>query len=207
MSLKFQLAHLRSQLCVTLPYPETKFTSQTVIVTGSNVGMGFEAAQHFVRLDAARVILAVRSLPRGQAAAKTIEELTGRKGIVEVWELDLLSYQSVQAFASRVNALLDRLDVFIGNAAKYTWKFEVAEQDESTITVNVVSTMLLAVLVLPKLRETSVKLQKDTILSMTGSFMHFEATLPERMSPKIFDALRDKNKARMNHRSVDPSND
>ena len=35
----------------SLPYPETKHTGQTVIVTGSNVGLGLEAARHFTRLE------------------------------------------------------------------------------------------------------------------------------------------------------------
>ena len=56
MALKF----LKEQLLTTLPYPQESAAGQTVIVTGANVGLGFEAARHFVRLGAAKVILAVR---------------------------------------------------------------------------------------------------------------------------------------------------
>jgi retinol dehydrogenase-12 len=59
MGIKDAVGILRSQFA-HLPYPTKKFTGQTIIVTSSNVGLGLEAARHFVRLDAAKVIIAVR---------------------------------------------------------------------------------------------------------------------------------------------------
>lgn len=88
---------LRSQF-IGLPYPTKKFTGQTVIVTGSNVGLGLEAARHFVRLDAAKVIIAVRAISKGEEAARSIAESTGRPDIVDVWPIDLTNYGSVKAF-------------------------------------------------------------------------------------------------------------
>lgn len=55
---------LYSQLIQTLPYPKASFAGKSVIVTGSNVGLGKEAA----RLGASPLILAVRSLEKGNAA-------------------------------------------------------------------------------------------------------------------------------------------
>jgi retinol dehydrogenase-12 len=55
---------LYSQLLVTLPYPTKDFTGQTIISTGANTGLEFEAAKHFIRLHASEVILAVRSLEK-----------------------------------------------------------------------------------------------------------------------------------------------
>lgn len=40
------MGFLYSQLCVTPEYPVQSFSGQTVIVTGSNVGLGLEAAHH-----------------------------------------------------------------------------------------------------------------------------------------------------------------
>lgn len=68
---------LRSQF-VALPYPAKSYSVQTVIVTGANVGLGLEAARHFARLDAQKVIVAVRSRGKREAAAKSIHESTGR---------------------------------------------------------------------------------------------------------------------------------
>ena len=150
------LAFMRSQFFNTPPYPTKKYTDQTIIVTGSNAGLGLEAARHFVRLDAAKVILAVRNLEKGDAAKKSIEQSSGRTGVVEVWQLDLAHYESVRFFAKRAMGL-ERLDVVVENAGILTGKFVMMEENESSVTTNVVSTVLHALLLLPKLRETGAK--------------------------------------------------
>jgi len=178
---------LKSQF-TKLPYPDKKFTGQTVIVTGSNVGLGFEAARHLVRLDASKVILAVRTLSKGETAKQSIEDSTKRTGVVEVWEVDQEDYGSVKAFADRAKGL-ERLDVVILNAGLMTQEFNLAEGHEKMMTVNVISTFLLALLLIPKLRETAVKYSKAPVLTFTGSFTHFMTTFPERENEHILEAL------------------
>lgn len=194
------VSFLRSHWLFTLPYPTHKFTGQTIIVTGANTGLGLESARHFVRLGAARVILAVRSAARGQAAAESITESTGRSGVVEVWELDLSSYASVKALAARAEAELERLDVVVANAAMSTLAFRRAEDNEETVTVNFVSTFLLGLLLLPKLRETSVKLDNEVVLTFVGSFTHWLATFPGRGAEHILEELAYPKKAKMEDR-------
>ncbi|KAH8810920.1 hypothetical protein F5884DRAFT_671785 [Xylogone sp. PMI_703] len=46
------------------PYLTQDFAGLTVIVTGSNTGLGLEAVQHFVRLNAEWVILAVKTVTK-----------------------------------------------------------------------------------------------------------------------------------------------
>lgn len=75
-------------------------------------------------------------------------------------------------------------------------------RDEITVRVNVVSTMLLAMLLLPKLRETSIRHGKETVCTFTGSCVHFTAEFPERGAGDIFGELADEKKARMGDRSV-----
>ena len=150
------IAFLRSQLFFHPPYPTKKYTDQTIIVTGSNAGLGLEASRHFVRLDAAKVILAVRNLEKGEAAKQSIEASTGRTGVVQVWQLDLASYESVKDFAKRAQGL-ERLDVLVENAGIVTFNFSMMEDNESSITTNVVSPILHSLLLLPKLRETGAK--------------------------------------------------
>lgn len=193
-------SYLRSHWFLTLPYPTHSFAGQTIIVTGSNTGMGLESARHFVRLGAVKVVLAVRSLARGQVAAESIAESTGRRGVVDVWELDLASYASVKALATRAQTELDRLDVVVANAAVSTEEFRLAEDNEETVTVNFMSTMLLGLLLLPKLRETSVKLDKEVVLTFVGSFVHWLTSFPERKAQHILAELADKKKARMEDR-------
>lgn len=110
------MGSVRSQLFITPKYPTTSFEGQTVIVTGSNVGLGREAARHIARLGASKLILAVRNLEAGDKAKKDIETSTRIKSdIIEVWKLDLASYDSVKAFAARA-AELPQIDVLLENA-------------------------------------------------------------------------------------------
>jgi hypothetical protein len=69
------LSFLRSQLLINLPTPTASFTGKTVIVTGSNIGLGKEAARHFARLGASTTNLAVRDVPKGDAAESRHREL------------------------------------------------------------------------------------------------------------------------------------
>ena len=107
------LQFLYGQLFTQLPKPTTSFEGKTVIVTGSNVGLGKEAARHITNNNASTVILAVRSLEKGEAAKKDIEASTGKTNVVKVWQLDMSSYQSVLDFAERANKELPRLDIAI----------------------------------------------------------------------------------------------
>jgi NAD(P)-dependent dehydrogenase (short-subunit alcohol dehydrogenase family) len=63
---------LYSQLLVKIPEQTSDFSNQTVIVTGSNTGLGLEAARLLIRLNASKVILAVRTISKGEAAARSI---------------------------------------------------------------------------------------------------------------------------------------
>ena len=154
-----------------LPYPTFDFSNQTIIVTGANVGLGLEAARHLVRLGAAKVILGCRSVEKGEVAKKDIEESTKRTAVVDVWQVDLSSYESVKQFCARVQTL-ERLDAVIENAGLATPTFEKVEGMESTITVNVISTFLMALLLLPKLRADAFKYNSVPRLTIVASDAH-----------------------------------
>lgn len=124
---------------------------KTYIVTGSNSGLGFEAVQHLVRLGSRQVILAVRSESRGQAALAAIESATGVRGVAEVWVLDMSSYESILSFTERVKRDLERVDAIIENASAADKDWILCEGMESTMTVNVLGTLFLAVLLMPYL--------------------------------------------------------
>lgn len=184
MTPSFLLKWFKSQWLFTPPVPTASYEGQTVIVTGANVGLGFEAARLIVRLGAAKVILAVRSVGKGEEAKKSIEESEKKSGVVDVWQLDLSSYASVEEFAARVNNELPRLDVILENAGIATQNFNLAEGNEATITTNVISTYLLALLVLPKLKETAAKFNRQTYLTIVSSEVHFLTKLPYVMKEK-----------------------
>jgi NAD(P)-dependent dehydrogenase (short-subunit alcohol dehydrogenase family) len=127
----------------------------TYIVTGANTGLGFEAAKQLVVLGAARVILGVRNIESGEKAQKDIEAATGKSGVAKVWAIDLASYDSVKAFAKRADTELDCIDALIENAGVAAYQRTMAEGHVLDVTVNVLSTLLLAVLLLPKMSETA----------------------------------------------------
>lgn len=175
----------------TLPIVPTPqdCNGKTYIVTGANTGLGFECAKHLVRLSAVKVILGVRSLSKGETARSKIEAATGRKGVAEVWHLDLTSYESVQNFAKKVRGL-DRVDAVIENASVALDKWTYAEGLETTLTVNVVSTFLLAALILQKLQESSKKFGNKPYLVVVGSGAGFsQKGVLEKIDGDIFDGL------------------
>lgn len=188
-----------SQIFVALPYPKQDLTDQTIIVTGANTGLGLEAARHFTRLNASKVILGVRSLDKGEGAKKSIEESTGRSGVVEAWRLDLCSYESVKQFAQRAQGL-QRLDVVVENAGIAPSTFAMAEDNESMVTVNVISTFLLGLLILPKLRETAAKFNVQPHLTVVSSEVHMMAKFEERKNPDLLKTLNDENTTDMGDR-------
>lgn len=127
---------LYSQLFITPPAPTRDLTGHTLIVTGANTGLGKEVARHYVRLGADKVILACRSVEKGEAAKRDIEQQTGRPGVVDVWTLDLADYDSVRQFAEQARSL-KRIDALVENAGISTEEFRLVAGNESTVTVNV----------------------------------------------------------------------
>ncbi|XP_078347257.1 retinol dehydrogenase 12-like [Oculina patagonica] len=87
---------------------------KTVIITGANTGLGKQTALELARRQA-RVILACRSLERGQKAAEEIRsKVKGAEVVVK--SLDLSSLESVRKFAEEILKEEARLDVLINNA-------------------------------------------------------------------------------------------
>ena len=52
------------------PVVTADLTGKTVVVTGANMGLGFEAAKHLARMNPKKLIIAVRSQEKGEETAK-----------------------------------------------------------------------------------------------------------------------------------------
>lgn len=115
-----------------------ELSSKVAIVTGANVGLGFESAKQLLALKLSHLILAVRSVEKGEAAAARLRQ-EYPKAKVEVWKLDMCSYTSVQAFAARVDRDLTRLDIALLNAGLIKPTFEVVKETGHEESMQVVS--------------------------------------------------------------------
>lgn len=147
---------LRAQYVPPTDPKGISFAGKIVLLTGATSGLGYEAAIKFLNLGVDSLIIGSRSLQRGKATKERLERQTQRPGVIQVWELEMGSFASVKSFASRVEAEVDRLDVALLNAGLWNREYiRSSEGWEETIQVNALSTALLALLLLPKLRRSS----------------------------------------------------
>ena len=114
--------------------PRAAFPSNTVLVTGSDVELGLEAAQHFVSMAAARVILADNPVSKGEAVRDSIQSRTFHKDVRDVVNLDMDDFQSVKEFTDRVGKEVRILNSAIltrGSSSKITSKAEGVGEDST----------------------------------------------------------------------------
>ncbi|KAK4152580.1 hypothetical protein C8A00DRAFT_44390 [Chaetomidium leptoderma] len=180
-----------SNLFVKLPAPHAnpELSRQIIIVTGSNTGLGLETGRHLLRLGLGKLIMAVRNLDKGQQAKQDLLASTGRdEASVEVWLLDMDSYDSVKTFASRVSEL-PRVDGVLANAGIMTSKYSFSEGHEKTLNVNVISTFLLCLLLMPKMRESWRQTGWPCRFVIPNSALHYLAPLGELDSSPVADII------------------
>lgn len=147
----FLRSFIKSQFC-TKPRKApagTSLSGQVAIITGASSGLGLHCAHHFLSLKLSHLILAVRSLEKGEAVARKLRS-NYPAARIEVWHLEMSSYSSIQDFCARVEKNLPRLDITILNAGLIQPSFNTCSTGhEEVIQVNYLSTFLLAILMLP----------------------------------------------------------
>ncbi|KAE8853672.1 hypothetical protein HRS9122_00664 [Pyrenophora teres f. teres] len=172
------------------------YSGRNIIVTGATSGIGKEAVFKFARLGAAKVIIAARDAKKGELTKASLEARLGRKGQLEVWELDMMSYDSVEAFARRATDL-DHIDIAILNAGARRVRFNQSVHGwEEVLQVNTLSTTLLAILLLPKLKQSKQHTGAIPVLEFVNSGLHQNAILsPEvRQEPNVLNQFNTKEK-------------
>ncbi|KAL8980982.1 MAG: hypothetical protein Q9205_004096 [Flavoplaca limonia] len=139
--------------------PTTSFSNRTILVTGANSGLGFEAAQKFISLGAETVFLACRSISKGEAARSEICARTGcEQDRMRVMELDMSSWGSIREFVRGLREEVgDKgLDVALLNAGVVQFSHQMSDEGwEQTLQVNVLGSTLLGISLLSLLSPTS----------------------------------------------------
>jgi len=174
--------------------PTTSFAGKTVLITGPNAGLGFEAATKFARLGASKLIFGVRSLERGQEAKTKIEQLTKcDPDVIQLVQLDMGTYSSVERFAKDVTDRFSVIHAAILNAGVAPPSHKLSKEGwEMSLQVNVVSTAYLAILLLPKLRESGRAIGEPVYLEFVSSTGHGDVAVESvRDSKSILKKVND----------------
>ncbi len=152
-------------------------SGRVAIVTGANTGIGYGAAA--VLADkGAHVVLAVRNLEKGNAAAAKIKAASPN-ATVTVQELDLTSLDNVRKAADDLRANFPRIDLLINNAGvMYTDKASTKDGFELQFGTNHLGHFALTGLLL------------DNLLPVQGSRVVTVSSTGHRIRAKIhFDDL------------------
>ncbi|MCW2908414.1 MAG: family NAD(P)-dependent oxidoreductase [Actinomycetia bacterium] len=150
---------------------------RTVVITGGNTGLGFEAARVLAQAGAA-IVLACRDPARGAAAAARIR-VTAPGARVDLVHLDLASLASVREAADQLRASYPVIDLLINNAGGVNPRYQRTEDGfERTLATNHLGPFALTGLVL------------DRLLPVPGSRVVTVSSIGHRRGVINFDDLQ-----------------
>jgi NAD(P)-dependent dehydrogenase (short-subunit alcohol dehydrogenase family) len=160
------------------------------LITGGNSGLGEAVVTALAQHNPGKVYLAARSHDKAEAAILRIRATSpaAQSANIEILDLDLASFESINAAAARVNREVDRLDLLqlsagIGMTPSSTTK----DGYELQFGTNYLGHALLTQLLMPKLLSTADRPNADVRIVSISSAAH------KRLAPKagvLFDALK-----------------
>ncbi len=120
-------------------------------ILGANSGIGLETAVDLAKRGA-RVILACRSVERGERAAVEVRRRSGNQNVVFV-QLDLASLTSIRAFAEKICQEEPQINILVNNAGVFAPSLKTTEDGfDYTFGVNHLGPFLLTNLLLEKVK-------------------------------------------------------
>lgn len=150
-------------------------SGQVIIVTGGNVGLGYETIRQLSLHNPARIYLAARSKDKAMKAIHDLRESHPKAADIQFLQLDLASFESVKAAAAEFLRRESRLDILVNNAGiMMTPEGLTKEGYEIQFGTNVMGPALFTQLLLPTLRETA-KINPQTRVVMLSSAAHARA--------------------------------
>jgi NAD(P)-dependent dehydrogenase (short-subunit alcohol dehydrogenase family) len=140
-----------------VPFIEN-LSDKICIVTGGNSGIGLEVVKDMVfNKKCKRVIIASRDLKKCELVKFEMESASSSKTktIIQCEELNLESFDSIRKFANKMLTELPHLDILVNNAASMIYqRQESKDGNEAMLQSNFLGTILLTLLLLPKLKQS-----------------------------------------------------
>ncbi|KAF4970030.1 hypothetical protein FSARC_2847 [Fusarium sarcochroum] len=150
-------------------------SNQVIIVTGGNVGLGFETIRQICKHNPAQIYLAARSQDKAEKAIKDLLQENPKASNISYLKLDLASLDSVEAAATDFLSRETRLDILVNNAGIMMTPEGLTEEGyEIQFGTNVVGPALFTQLLLPVKRATA-KVNPQTRVVMLSSAVHVRA--------------------------------
>lgn len=184
------------------PPADLSLKGQTALITGANSGLGLATAKVLLQHGLSRLVIACRSVDKGQQAAARLRAKYEASGAeILVWELDMLSYDSIQRLVKRcqmdLHPLKDSasgrgLDIAILSAGVAQAEFELNESTghEVMMQTNYLSTALLAFLLLPVLKAK--RTQKPGRLTIVASSTGLTTAFANRNEDPLLPTFDDR---------------
>jgi NAD(P)-dependent dehydrogenase (short-subunit alcohol dehydrogenase family) len=156
--------------------PVSDLSGKWIIITGSNNGVGFEAAKKFAKAGA-NLILACRDPPPTEqhptaavAECQRLATSSGHDSTIEWWEINMADLASADTFAQRWLDTKRPLDILCNNAGMQPPAADVRTKDGLEIVhqVNFLSHVLLTYHLLPSLAKAA-----EPRIICTTSCLHF----------------------------------
>ncbi len=144
-------------------------TGRTVVITGSNCGIGFETAQALAGAGA-KIIFACRNIEKGEDALRRCKALHPQSELA-FFPLDLASSESIKHFCTEIKD--ETIDTLICNAGLVPTNYqETKEGLEMTVGVCHFGHFLLTQLLLPQLLEAKSLSGNNPRIVMVSSESH-----------------------------------
>ncbi|TIB36152.1 hypothetical protein E3P86_02551 [Wallemia ichthyophaga] len=166
------------------------FRGKTIICIGANAGIGLAMCDHVAQSGVKRLVMGCRSMDKGEAARSEIKERCPDL-VVDLWQIDLSSLNSVRSFGQRWTEqaedarTIDTLFLNAGLISPNTASSSSADGLEMTYACNVIGHLALISHLLPCLNST------DSRIIFTGSGAYMFTSLPSRPPPNKRTPLRD----------------
>uniref|UniRef100_T1J5X5 Uncharacterized protein n=1 Tax=Strigamia maritima TaxID=126957 RepID=T1J5X5_STRMM len=131
-----------------------KLDGKTIVVTGSNSGIGKEVALDFAQRGA-QVILACRDVTSARNVAEEFRKNTHNWKIVAM-SLDLADFKSIREFVKQLKLRETKIDILVNNAGVFYLPYSVTKDGfETVFQVNYLGPFLLTLLCLDLLKNSA----------------------------------------------------